>query len=106
MNNELLAKRIREFRLEKNLTQAKAAELIGISTINYAKHESGQRCPSLESLLLLSLKFEKPVECFISENRKQMCLSKEQAAHLKALDRKDLISILNQIRELYVAQQK
>lgn len=51
---ELLAKNIKKFRKQKDLSQNQLAELLGISREHLAKLETTKRCISLKLLFKLS----------------------------------------------------
>lgn len=53
--------RLKELREAKSLTQSQVAEKIGISQQAYSLIETGQNTPSLETALLISNFFKKPV---------------------------------------------
>lgn len=52
MNN--FSKRLRELRVEKNLSQSELAKLIGVTQSGIAKWETGVREPSIDVLISLS----------------------------------------------------
>jgi transcriptional regulator with XRE-family HTH domain len=56
-----LAMRLRQLRESKGLTQKQAAEIIGVKQSTYNTYETGRQEPKLETLLLISEVFEKPV---------------------------------------------
>lgn len=49
--------RLREVRLEKNMTQAMVAKALGCSDVVYNRYETDTRQPSLETLIALSKLF-------------------------------------------------
>lgn len=104
ISQELLISRLKQFRKEKGFTQAEMAEKIGIAAVNYAKYECGKRTPSLPKLIEIAITLEKPLECFLCENRENMKLTQEQIIHLRSLDMEQLYAILEQLRKLYQSQ--
>ena len=50
----LLAKRIKELRLEKNLTQEELGKLINVTKVSICCYENAARVPTLETLLALA----------------------------------------------------
>lgn len=104
VSQDLLISRLKQFRKEKGFTQAEMAEKIGVATVNYAKYECGKRNPSLPKLIEIAITLEKPLECFIYEDREKMKLTPEQVDHLRTLDSKQLCAILEQLRKLYQSQ--
>lgn len=51
---ESIGKRIRKFRMEKNLSQEKLAEMINTTNNHISRIEIGQRVPSVETLILIA----------------------------------------------------
>lgn len=54
----LLAKRIKELRNEKNLTQEDLGKLINVTKVSICCYENGTRVPSLETIVTLADIFE------------------------------------------------
>ena len=54
MELSMVGKRIREHRLENNMTQVMLAEKTGLSEMAIYSYETGKRLPALEPLVLLS----------------------------------------------------
>lgn len=50
----LLAKRIKELRLENDLTQEELGKLINVTKVSICCYENGARVPTLETLLALA----------------------------------------------------
>lgn len=50
--------RLRELRLERNLSQRQVADYLGISTRAYSHYEIGDREPSIQILIKLCALFE------------------------------------------------
>lgn len=99
-NPDVLTARLKLYRAEKKFTQAQVAEKLGISTVNYAKYECGARIPSLSKIVDIALLFDKPLYSFIEQDKPSMCLTAEQIARLRSLDRNQLIAILGQLQKL------
>ncbi len=55
---DILKNRLKELRLQKNVTQKAMGELLGITTRAYQYYESGERYPDYEGLLALADYFE------------------------------------------------
>ena len=51
---ESIGKRIKKFRMEKNLSQEKLAEMITVYPHHISQIENGRRIPSVETLILLA----------------------------------------------------
>ena len=63
MDNELVLKnRIKEVRMEKGLSQAELAEMVGVSRNTISSIETGQYSPTAKLALILSLALEKKFE--------------------------------------------
>lgn len=103
-NKYIFPLRLKKYRTEKGLTQAELAERIGISTVNCAKYENGQRFPSLSTLVKISLTLEKPIECFLYESRDGFYISEACLNHLRGLTPQQLHAILDQLQKLYQSQ--
>lgn len=85
---DLLGKRIKELRKEKNLTQEKLAELIDIDTRNIIKIENGETFPRLKTLEKLLEVFQIGIsELFIYEHLQDITLLREKV--LKKLEKDD-----------------
>ena len=52
------ADRIKELRLEKNLTQAQLGEMIGVKHFSIYSYEKGRTCPEMKGLVALADYFE------------------------------------------------
>lgn len=63
MNDELkLQNRIKEARLQKNLSQAQLAELVGVSRNTISSIETGQFSPTAKLALILCIALDKKFE--------------------------------------------
>ena len=63
MDKELVLKnRITEVRMEKGLSQAELAEMVGVSRNTISSIETGQYSPTAKLALILSLALEKKFE--------------------------------------------
>lgn len=60
--------RLKELRIEKNLTQDKLAKLIGMSKMTVSHWESGYCEPSIAQLIALSNLFEVSVDYLVGKN--------------------------------------
>lgn len=58
IDDKAIGYHIRKARKRLHLTQAKAAELIGVSTGYYARIERGETRPNLERLILICVKLQ------------------------------------------------
>ena len=63
MNDELkLQNRVKEARIEKNLSQAQLAELVGVSRNTISSIETGQFSPTAKLALILCIALDKKFE--------------------------------------------
>ena len=63
MDKELVLKnRIKEVRMEKGLSQAELAEMVGVSRNTISSIETGQYSPTAKLALILSLALERKFE--------------------------------------------
>ncbi|MDG4965498.1 helix-turn-helix domain-containing protein [Lactococcus lactis] len=58
----IFAERLKELRKGKGLTQQKVADSLNISQPNYRRWESGERSPSVETLIMLADYFDVSID--------------------------------------------
>ncbi len=63
----MFKERLKELRIEKNLTQDKLAKLVGMSKMTISHWESGYCEPSLAQLVMLSNLFEVSVDYLVGK---------------------------------------
>jgi len=63
--SEIFAKRIKELRLEKNLSQREVAKFLGISQPSYIRYELKTGEPSLTALAKLAQLYQVTVGCLL-----------------------------------------
>ncbi len=63
--------RLKEIRAKNNLTQAHVAELLGCSTTVYSRYETGDRQPSIETLISLSQIFNVSIDYMVNNPRNE-----------------------------------
>ncbi len=63
----MFKERLKELRIEKNLTQDKLAKLIGMSKMTISHWESGYCEPSIAQLIMLSDLFEVSVDYLVGK---------------------------------------
>ncbi|MBQ8459026.1 helix-turn-helix transcriptional regulator [bacterium] len=67
----ILGKRIQDYRKQKNFTQDKLAEIIGIDTISLSKIETGRNYPTAENLSKIAKILEVDIyELFVTDGIK------------------------------------
>ena len=67
MEYSQVGKRIRQYRLEKNMTQVMLAEKAGLSEAAIYSYETGKRLPALEPLIQLSNALEVPTDSLLCD---------------------------------------
>ena len=63
----MFKERLKELRIEKNLTQDKLAKLVGMSKMTISHCESGYCEPSIAQLVMLSNLFEVSVDYLVGK---------------------------------------
>ena len=63
----MFKERLKELRIEKNLTQDKLAKLVGMSKMTISHWESGYCEPSIAQLVMLSNLFEVSVDYLVGK---------------------------------------
>lgn len=64
-NNKILAERLKELRIQNNLTQAKLAEFLNISQPAYAYYETGKKEPKIDTLEKLATLYKTSIDYLI-----------------------------------------
>ncbi len=67
MKDNVFGKRLKELRLEKNLSQQRLGEFFGVCNQTISFWESGSREPNLDDLLEVARFFEVPVDYLLDE---------------------------------------
>lgn len=67
MEYSQVGKRIRQYRLEKNMTQVMLAEKSGLSEAAIYSYETGKRLPALEPLIQLSNALDVPTDSLLCD---------------------------------------
>lgn len=62
-----LPERLKELRLERNLSQRQVAEQIGVSASVISGYENGDRTPSIETLLSLSYFYKCSIDYLVGK---------------------------------------
>lgn len=68
MKNNVFGKKLKELRLEKNLSQRKLGEIFNVCNQTISFWETGSREPDLDSLLNIAHFFNVPVDYLLEEN--------------------------------------
>lgn len=58
----ILGKRLKELRLERELTQKELSHALGLNTVTYLHYEKGQREPPLSVLVGMAIYFDVSVD--------------------------------------------
>ncbi len=102
-----LGKRIRDARLEAEMSQSDLADTAYLRQSSVSKIETGMRSVSAEDLIYLSHALDKPIlyffpEDFIGKNEQQQLsqLEQELIDHARKLSRSDLKKLIAQAKAL------
>lgn len=86
----LLGKRIKEFRIQKNLTQEELGRLINITKVSICCYENGTRVPSLEIIVALANAFGVSLDDLLGrekeivvDDEQKIRMSKEEVEFIK-----------------------
>ena len=86
----LLAKRIKELRKEKDLTQEDLGKLINVTKVSICCYENGTRIPSLETIVALANAFEVSLDDLLGrekeivvDDEQKIRMSKEEVEFIK-----------------------
>ncbi|MCP4133116.1 MAG: helix-turn-helix transcriptional regulator [bacterium] len=71
-----LSDKIRLLRKERNLTQEKLGDLVGVHTVHIGKYETGKSSPSSETLKNLASVFEVSIDYLMFDDAKNMASTK------------------------------
>lgn len=76
---------LKKVRLDKNMTQKDVADRLGCTPNIYSRYETGERQPSIDTLISLSQIFEKSID-YLVENHADvdLSISKEEQELLSA----------------------
>lgn len=76
---------LKKVRLDKNMTQKDVADRLGCTPNIYSRYETGERQPSIDTLIRLSQIFEKSID-YLVENHAEvdLSISKEEQELLQA----------------------
>lgn len=69
MKNNIFGKKLKELRVEKDLSQQKLGEILGFCNQTISFWENGSREPDLDTLLAISHYFEVSIEELLEENQ-------------------------------------
>ncbi|WP_312048017.1 helix-turn-helix domain-containing protein [Anaerotignum sp.] len=109
MNYKQIGNKIREFRMEKNLTQEEFAEQIGISVSYVGQIERGQRKASIKTLESIGSRLEVPLPvliCELKEAEHISCIWNEKAEKLSVEDKKTMLIVFEMILDMLNANRK
>ena len=67
IQDESIGKRIKKFRMEKNLSQEKLAEMITVYPYHISQIENGRRIPSVETLILIANALDVTVDDILAD---------------------------------------
>ena len=103
MNFLALGTRIKNKRLEKNLTQEQLAEKVDLSAVYIGQIERGERKMTIQTLVKLANVLETSIEELLSDSTEGNLNAKlnELLEVAKKLDISDLDKVINMIKEMY-----
>jgi len=97
----ILAKRIKELRIQKGLTQKGLGDLIGVTKVSICCYESGERLPKLETLKQLAIFLDTTTEYLMGEE--QMILREDNSPIYLSSDELKIIELVKLYPKLYQA---
>ena len=103
MNFITLKTRIKNKRLEKNLTQEQLAEKVDLSAVYIGQIERGERKMTIQTLVKLANVLETSIEELLSDSTEGNLNAKlnELLEVAKKLDISDLDKVINMIKAMY-----
>ncbi len=103
MNFLALGTRIKNKRLEKNLTQEQLAEKVDLSAVYIGQIERGERKMTIQTLVKLANVLETSIEELLSDSTEGNLNAKlnELLEVAKKLDISDLDKVINMIKAMY-----
>ena len=93
----LLAKRIKELRKEKDLTQEDLGKLINVTKVSICCYENGTRIPSLETVVALADVFEVSLDNLLGREmevvakKRKTRMSKEEVEFIKEIRKSERV---------------
>lgn len=67
------SERIKELRLEHNLTQAQLGEIMGVKNFSIYSYEKGRACPEMKNLIILADYFDVSIDYLVGRtDRKEV----------------------------------
>jgi transcriptional regulator with XRE-family HTH domain len=102
MDYRRLGLRIREYRLNINMTQEALAEAVGISAVFVSQIESGNRKPSLETVFNISTTLNVPMDYLMKDSIVESSSGKmdELIAMLKGRPEEEIALVTDTAREI------
>lgn len=97
----IIGERLKEARIEKNLTQSQLGELLGVSKVSICGYEKGTRTPTMDKFLALIRILDLDVQYVLGLEVKVVNL--DDISNMPRLASKDIeiIEIIKTSRELY-----
>ena len=103
MNYKQIGNKIRQFRIEKKLTQEEFAEEIGISVSYIGQIERGQRKASIQTLESIGSRLEVPLPiliCELKEAEHISCIWNEKAENLSVEEKQTMLKVFEMILDM------
>ena len=91
----LLAKRIKDLRIKKDLTQEELGKLINVTKVSISCYENATRLPSLESIVALADIFEVSLDDLVGREivveKTNIRMSKEEVEFIKEIRKSERV---------------
>jgi transcriptional regulator with XRE-family HTH domain len=102
MDYKKLGQRIREHRMKINMTQEALAEAVGISAVFISQIETGNRKPSLETVLKISTTLNVPMDYLMKDSLVESSSGKmdELVAMLKGRPEEEVALVTDTAKEM------
>ncbi len=91
----LLAKRMKELRMDRGLTQRELGEIINVTKVSICCYENGTRTPTLETLLDLANYFEVDLDYLLGRDKKVDSKPNEKTIRMA----KEEIELMKELRK-------
>ncbi len=93
-NIVVIGERIRRLRIDKGLTQKELGKILNMNKTTISHYEKGERCPSIETLILISDYFNVDIKYILGINN----LGKSYNSEIKLSDEE--IMFIKEIRKI------
>ncbi|MGN0521476.1 MAG: helix-turn-helix domain-containing protein [Eubacterium sp.] len=104
MENEVLAKRLKEYRKKAGFTQQRLSDEIGIKRSAYAYYEIGKSAPKLDTLVKIANFYDLPVEAFLDEHKSSFELGESEPKFTPDWDIEDTFNQLSRFEQSVICK--